>query len=73
MAITRTLVSGPLAGDTLYLLWSKDTRFDYAIGPDDGFGRIDTYFVIAPGWFAKPRGPIAPDVLERGPAKGIAP
>lgn len=72
-AITRTLVSGPLAGDTLYLLWSKDTRFDYAIGPDDGFGRIDTYFVIAPGWFAKPRGPIAPDVLERGPAKGIAP
>ncbi|MBN8478002.1 MAG: hypothetical protein J0L91_03465 [Burkholderiales bacterium] len=72
-ALTRTLVSGPLAPDTLYLLWSKDTRFDWAIGAEDGAGTIDTYFVVAPGWFSVPRASIAPDALARGPAKGLAP
>ena len=34
---------------------------------------IDGYLVIAPRWFAEPRGPIAPDYLVRGPRKGIGP
>jgi hypothetical protein len=54
-------------------LWSKDARFDYVLGPDDGVGVIDGYLVIAPRWFAQARGPIAPDYLVRGPRKGIGP
>jgi hypothetical protein len=72
-AITRKLVAGDLDADTLYLLWSKDAKFDYALGPDDGIGVIDGYLVIAPKWFAQPRGSIAPDYLVRGPSKGLGP
>jgi hypothetical protein len=72
-AITRTLASGALDPGTLYLLWNKDGKFDYAIGPDDGIGVFDGYLVIAPGWFAQPRGSIAPDYLVRGPRKGLGP
>ena len=62
-----------LEPSTLYLLWSRDARFDWSIGPDDGIGVFDGYFVIAPAWFAEPRGSIAPDYLVRGPKRGIAP
>ena len=72
-AMTTTLVEGKLDPATLYLLWSTEARFDYAIGPDDGIGVIDGYLVIAPGWFAQPRGRIAPDHLVRGPRRGIGP
>lgn len=72
-AITATLADGRLDPGTLYLLWSRDAKFDWSIGPDDGIGVFDGYFVIAPGWFAQPRGPIAPDYLVRGPRRGIAP
>jgi len=71
--ITRTLKDGPLEPSTLYLLWSRDAKFDWSIGPDDGVGVFDGYFVVAPGWFAQPRGSIAPDYLVRGPKQGIAP
>jgi hypothetical protein len=70
--ITQVLVEGKLDPATLYLLWSKEARFDYALGPDDGIGVIDGYLVIAPGWFAQPRGPVA-DALMRGPRRGIGP
>jgi len=72
-AITKKLASGDLDADTLYLLWSKDAKFDYVLGPDDGIGVIDGYLVVAPRWFAEPRGSIAPDYLVRGPRKGIGP
>jgi hypothetical protein len=36
-------------------------------------GVFDGYFVVAPGWFAEPRGSIAPEYLVRGPMRGIAP
>ncbi|MBK6805666.1 MAG: hypothetical protein IPG84_12745 [Betaproteobacteria bacterium] len=71
--ITRTLKDGPLDPSTLYLLWSRDTKFDWTIGPDDGIGVFDGYVVVAPGWFAEPRGSIAPEYLVRGPKRGIAP
>ena len=71
--ITRTLKDGPLDPSTLYLLWSRDAKFDWSIGPDDGVGVFDGYFVVAPGWFAEPRGSIAPEYLVRGPKRGIAP
>jgi hypothetical protein len=71
--ITRTLKDGPLDPTTLYLLWSRDTKFDWTIGPDDGIGVFDGYVVVAPGWFAEPRGSIAPEYLVRGPKRGIAP
>jgi hypothetical protein len=71
--ITRTLKDGPLDPSTLYLLWSRDAKFDWTIGPDDGVGVFDGYFVVAPGWFAEPRGSIAPEYLVRGPKRGIAP
>ncbi len=71
--ITATLKDGPLDPSTLYLLWSSDAKFDWAIGPDDGVGVFDGYFVVAPGWFAQPRGSIAPEYLVRGPKRGIAP
>ncbi len=71
--ITRTLKDGPLDPTTLYLLWSRDAKFDWTIGPDDGVGVFDGYFVVAPGWFAEPRGSIAPEYLVRGPMRGIAP
>ena len=71
--ITRTLKDGPLDPSTLYLLWSRDAKFDWTIGPDDGVGVFDGYFVVAPGWFAEPRGSIAPEYLVRGPRRGIAP
>ncbi len=71
--ITRTLKDGPLDPTTLYLLWSRDAKFDWTIGPDDGVGVFDGYFVVAPGWFAEPRGSIAPEYLVRGPKRGIAP
>ncbi|MBK7333066.1 MAG: hypothetical protein IPI87_12250 [Betaproteobacteria bacterium] len=71
--ITRTLKDGPLDPSTLYLLWSRDAKFDWTIGPDDGVGVFDGYFVVAPGWFAEPRGSIAPEYLVRGPQRGIAP
>ncbi len=64
---------GTLDPSTLYLLWSSDAKFDWAIGPDDGVGVFDGYFVVAPGWFAQPRGSIAPEYLVRGPMRGIAP
>ncbi len=67
------LADGPLDPHTLYLLWSSDARFDWRIGPDDGIGVFDGYVVIAPDWFAVPRGPIAPDYLVRGPRRGVAP
>ena len=72
-AITRTLKDGPLDRSTLYLLWSRDAKFDWTIGPDDGVGVFDGYFVVAPGWFSEPRGSIAPEYLVRGPRQGIAP
>ena len=72
-AITTKLASGQLDPDTLYLLWSKDAKFDYVAGPDDGVGVFDGYLVIAPGWFRETRGSIAPDYLVRGPRKGIGP
>ena len=72
-AITRTLEDGPLDPSTLYLLWSRDAKFDWTIGPDDGVGVFDGYFVVAPGWFAEPRGSITPEYLVRGPKRGIAP
>jgi hypothetical protein len=72
-AMTATLNEGRLAPDTLYLLWSRDAKFDFTIGPDDGIGVFDGYLVIAPGWFAQPRGTIAPDYLVRGPRRGIGP
>jgi len=71
--LTVALNEGPLDPGTLYLLWSRDARFDWSIGPDDGVGVFDGYFVVAPGWFAAPRGSIAPDYLVRGPKRGIAP
>lgn len=71
--ITRTLKDGPLDPSTLYLLWSRDAKFDWTIGPDDGVGVFDGYVVVAPGWFAEPRGSIAPEYLVRGPMRGIAP
>jgi hypothetical protein len=71
--ITRTLKDGPLDPSTLYLLWSRDAKFDWTIGPDDGVGVFDGYFVVAPGWFAEARGSIAPEYLVRGPRRGIAP
>jgi hypothetical protein len=71
--LTIALNEGPLEPSTLYLLWSRDARFDWSIGPDDGIGVFDGYFVVAPGWFAQPRGSIAPDYLVRGPKRGIAP
>jgi hypothetical protein len=71
--ITRTLKDGPLDPSTLYLLWSRDAKFDWTIGPDDGIGVFDGYFVVAPRWFAEPRGSIAPEYLVRGPKRGIAP
>jgi hypothetical protein len=72
-AITRELASGQLDADTLYLLWSKDAKLDYALGPDDGIGIVDGYLVIAPRWFALPRGAAVPEPLDRGPRKGIGP
>jgi hypothetical protein len=72
-AIKRALASGQLDADTLYLLGSKEARLEYVLGPDDGIGVVDGYVVIAPGWFAQPRGPIAPDLLIKGPRNGIAP
>ncbi|HEY8243218.1 MAG TPA: DUF6311 domain-containing protein [Casimicrobiaceae bacterium] len=72
-AIASKLAAGDLDADTLYLLWSKDAKLDYVLGPDDGIGVIDGYLVIAPRWFAEPRGPIAPDYLVRGPRRGIGP
>ena len=72
-AITRQLASGQLEPATLYLLWSKDAKLDYVLGPDDGIGVFDGYLVIAPGWFREPRGSIAPEYLVRGPRKGIGP
>lgn len=72
-AITATLKDGPLDRSTLYLLWAPYAKFDWTIGPDDGVGVFDGYFVVAPGWFAEPRGSIAPEYLVRGPRRGIAP
>ncbi|MEO8484735.1 MAG: DUF6311 domain-containing protein [Betaproteobacteria bacterium] len=72
-AITTTLNEGKLDPGTLYLLWSRDAKFDWSIGPDDGLGVFDGYLVIAPGWFAQSRGSIAPDYLVRGPRRGIGP
>ena len=43
------------------------------MGPADGVGVCDGYFVIAPGGFAQPRGSIAPYYLVRGPRRGFAP
>ena len=71
--LTVALGRGELDPGTIYLLWSRDARFDWQIGPDDGVGVFDGYVVIAPRWFAEPRGPIAPDYLVRGPKRGIAP
>ena len=34
-------------------------------------GVFDGFLVIAPQWFAAPRGAIAPDYLVRGPRRGI--
>lgn len=72
-AITATLNEGRLDPSTLYLLWSREAKFDYTLGADDGVGVFDGYVVIAPGWFAQPRGSIAPDYLVRGPRRSIAP
>jgi hypothetical protein len=71
-AITRKLASGDLDADTLYLLWSKDAKFDYVVGPDDGIGVIDGYLVIAPRWFAEPRGRSRP-TTSCAAAQGIGP
>ncbi len=71
--VTATLKDGPLDRSTLYLLWAPYAKFDWTIGPDDGVGVFDGYFVVAPGWFAEPRGSIAPEYLVRGPRRGIAP
>lgn len=71
--LTTALVEGKLDPDTLYLLWSPEAKFDFTLGPDDGIGVFDGFLVIAPQWFAAPRGPIAPDYLVRGPRTGIGP
>ncbi len=72
-AITATLKDGPLDPSTLYLLWAPNAKFDWSIGPDDGVGVFDGYFVVAPEWFAQPRGSIAPEYLVRGPKRDVAP
>lgn len=71
--LTVALNGGKLDPGTLYLLWSPEARFDWQVGPDDGVGVFDGFFVIAPQWFAGPRGSIAPDYLVRGPRQGIGP
>jgi len=72
-ALASRLKDGPLAADTLYVLWSPEQKFAWTIGPDDGVAFIDGFVVIAPGWFTKPRGSIAPHALTRGPMTGVSP
>ena len=72
-SLKSTLGEGRADPSTLYLLWSKDAKFPYVLGPDDGIGVIDGYVVIAPRWFAETRGSIAPDYLVRGPRSGSGP
>jgi hypothetical protein len=71
--LAKSLKEGPLDKATLYVLWTRDARLDYALGPDDGIGVFDGYVVIAPDWFAMPRGNIAPEYLVRGPRRDVAP
>jgi hypothetical protein len=71
-AVEAALAHGPLDAGSLYLLWTPDAKFAWAIGPDDGAGTVDGYFVVAPGWFARAQGPARNDLL-RGPRRGVAP
>jgi hypothetical protein len=70
-AITNKLAAGDLDADTLYLLWSKEMKLDFVVGPDDGIGVIDGYSDRAAS--AEPRGPIAPDYPCAVRARGSVP